>query len=67
MADVKVEVRENGPLRISGPIEILDKDGNPYTIPEGQFATFCRCGQSGNKPFCDASHREVFQAESVAR
>jgi CDGSH iron-sulfur domain-containing protein 3 len=22
-------------------------------------AAFCRCGQSGNKPFCDGTHREV--------
>lgn len=67
MADVKIEVRANGPNRISGPIEIVDQDGNAYNIPEGQFVSFCRCGGSNNKPFCDGSHRESFEAESKAR
>ena len=67
MADVKIEVRPNGPNRISGSIEIVDADGNSYTLPEGQFVTLCRCGQSGRKPFCDGSHRDAsFEAESKA-
>ena len=28
MADVKIEVRANGPNRVTGPIEIVDQDGN---------------------------------------
>lgn len=68
MADTKIEIRENGPLRVTGPIDIVDKDGKTYAIPEGQWVSFCRCGQSSSKPFCDASHRDAeFQAESVAR
>ncbi|CAI8049732.1 hypothetical protein GBAR_LOCUS27377 [Geodia barretti] len=35
MADVKVEIRGNGPLRVIGEIEIVDQSGNNYTIPEG--------------------------------
>jgi|TARA_B110000116_G_C16685156_1_gene512590 CDGSH-type Zn-finger protein len=68
MADVNVEVRENGPLRVTGPISITDKDGNAYSIPEGQWVALCRCGLSENKPFCDAAHRSGgFEADSVAR
>ena len=68
MADVKVEVRGNGPLRVTGEIEIVDQSGNNYTIPEGQWVTFCRCGQSSNKPFCDGTHRDAgFEAASEAR
>ncbi len=67
MADVKVEIRANGPLRVTGEIEIVDVDGNNYNIPEGQWVTFCRCGQSANKPFCDGTHRDSFEAESKAR
>ena len=68
MADVKIEIRENGPNRVYGAFELVDQDGNSYTIPEGQWVSLCRCGQSKNKPFCDVSHRECsFEAESKAR
>ncbi len=68
MADVKVEIRANGPLRVTGEIEIVDQSGNNYTIPEGQWATLCRCGQSSNKPFCDGTHRDAgFEAPSEAK
>ena len=67
MADVSIEIRENGPLRVTGPITIKDKDGKEYSVPEGQWVSFCRCGQSGNKPFCDSAHRDAgFEAESTA-
>ena len=68
MADTKIEIRENGPLRVTGPIDIVDKDRKAYSIPEGQWVSFCRCGNSQNKPFCDAAHRDAgFEAESVAK
>ena len=57
MPDVKLELRENGPIRVYGAFELVDKDGNSYNLPEGQWVTLCRCGQSGNKPFCDSAHR----------
>ena len=67
MADVKIEVRENGPLRVTGPIDLVDKDGKAYTIPEGEWVSICRCGLSENKPFCDTAHRPAgFQAPSEA-
>ena len=67
MADITIEIRENGPLRVTGPINITDKDGNNYSIPEGQWVSMCRCGQSSNKPFCDSAHRDAgFEAESKA-
>ncbi len=68
MADVKIEIRSNGPNRVSGPIDIVDQDGNAYSIPEGQWVSLCRCGESKNKPFCDGGHRDAgFQAESKAK
>jgi len=67
MADFKIEVRENGPLRVYGPFEMVDKDGNSYSLPEGEWVTICRCGQSENKPFCDSAHRGAgFEAASKA-
>ena len=44
-----VRVRENGPLAIHAPLVIEGAD-------QGLRATFCRCGQSKKKPFCDGSH-----------
>ena len=68
MADVKIEIRENGPNRVTGPIEIVDADGGNYSIPEGRWVSLCRCGLSAEKPFCDGAHRDGgFQAESKAR
>jgi CDGSH-type Zn-finger protein len=56
MADVKVNVRPNGPYVIEGPISILDGDGNEFKL-EGERHVLCRCGKSSNKPFCDSTHR----------
>ena len=68
MANVRIEVRANGPNRITGPIEIVDQDGNAYAIPEGKWVAFCRCGESSNKPFCDGTHLTCgFESESKAR
>ena len=67
MPDVKIEIRSNGPMRVYGPFELVDQERNPYTIPEGQGASLCRCGQSANKPFCDGAHRDAgFEAPSKA-
>ena len=45
----------NGPLRFEGHLEICSGTGR--TVARGGQATLCRCGHSGNKPFCDGSHR----------
>ena len=67
MADVNIEIRENGPLRFTGPITITDKDGKNYTVPDSEAVAICRCGHSTNKPFCTGTHRESgFEAESSA-
>ena len=67
MADVNIEIRENGSLRFTGPITITDKDGNNYTVPDGKIVSFCRCGHSTNTPFCSGAHREAgFEADSSA-
>lgn len=44
----------SGPIFVRGGIEIVDSEGEPYEIRNR--VTLCRCGQSGNKPFCDGSH-----------
>jgi uncharacterized Fe-S cluster protein YjdI len=53
---VEISAEPNGPLLVRGPIQIVQPDGTTEEVPR---AAFCRCGHSGNKPFCDGSHREV--------
>ncbi len=48
---------ENGPLKVVGPIEVISGTGKRLGVMNRAF--FCRCGQSGNKPFCDGSHKEA--------
>ena len=65
MADTKVTIIENGPCLISGKATYLDADGNTQTTDRDNVA-LCRCGLSGNKPFCDGSHRTSdFEAAGV--
>jgi CDGSH-type Zn-finger protein/uncharacterized Fe-S cluster protein YjdI len=47
----------NGPLRITGSLELCAGTGR--TINRLSKVALCRCGQSGNKPYCDGSHRRV--------
>lgn len=47
---------ENGPLTVNADMEIVG-------VTNALRATLCRCGHSGNKPFCDGSHiRMSFKA-----
>jgi uncharacterized Fe-S cluster protein YjdI/CDGSH-type Zn-finger protein len=47
----------NGPLMVTGNVELRDSRGELFT--SGARFTLCRCGASRNQPFCDLSHREV--------
>lgn len=50
---------EHGPLWVRGGIPVESTDGKEYTVRNR--VTLCRCGKSGNKPFCDGSHIEEMQ------
>ena len=45
----------DGPLHLSGGVEVLAADGE--VIFRGEQTWLCRCGQSANKPFCDGAHK----------
>jgi len=55
--ETKVEVLENGPLLVYGTLSVTDKDGQSEI--KNKTTAFCRCGQSGNKPYCDGTHVKV--------
>lgn len=47
----------SGPLWVKGGIPIEDSECHPYEIRNR--VTLCRCGSSGNKPFCDGTHIKI--------
>jgi CDGSH-type Zn-finger protein len=57
MPDVSIRTRENGPLLVTGPITLVDPDGNQFDISGKESVALCRCGQSQRKPFCDGQHK----------
>ena len=62
--NVKIQVRANGSLRVTGTVDFVDAEGKIIKT-ETNFS-LCRCGHSKEKPFCDGSHREAgFQAPTL--
>ena len=51
-----VEVIDRGPLRITGNIILNDLKKDILDNPKEVY--LCRCNLSGNKPFCDGSHKK---------
>jgi CDGSH-type Zn-finger protein len=66
MATTKIIVNNNGSLKVEGDFEIVDAQGNTYGLQGRTVLSLCRCGQSKNKPFCDGSHKGVFEHEASA-
>lgn len=61
MSDVTIKTLTDGPLEVTGEVEILASDGT--VLKETAKSFLCRCGHSENKPFCDGAHkREGFTA-----
>ena len=59
--ETTVEVTKDGPLIFKNGLSVIMPDGSSFE-KEGVVA-LCRCGASGNKPFCDGSHkREGFKS-----
>jgi len=46
----------NGPVKCEGLLTITGSDGRATTTDK---AFLCRCGASGNKPFCDGTHKQI--------
>lgn len=52
---VDVQPQPNGPLKVTGNLEIVSGTGR--TVNKVTKTLLCRCGQSKNKPYCDSSHK----------
>lgn len=57
VTEVKITVRPNGPLRVEGPVRLLDANGGEWNVAGKPGISLCRCGASANKPFCDGAHK----------
>ena len=47
----------SGPIWLKGGILVESSNGNTYEVRNRQ--TYCRCGKSKNKPFCDGIHIKI--------
>ncbi|CAB4739090.1 unannotated protein [freshwater metagenome] len=61
---VTMRVKENGSIRITGTVDIVDADGN--VIESKTDFSLCRCGHSKDKPWCDGTHKTAgFEAPAI--
>ncbi|SFA97466.1 MULTISPECIES: CDGSH iron-sulfur domain-containing protein [unclassified Bacillus (in: firmicutes)] len=60
MSKVQIKVMDNGPLRVTGEVELIDVDGNVFETK--QAFSLCRCGMSSKLPFCDGTHKGKFDS-----
>jgi len=56
VAGAKMIIMQDGPAVISGDFKVIGADGDELKTME--MSSFCRCGHSGNMPFCDGAHRK---------
>jgi CDGSH-type Zn-finger protein len=68
----QIVIIKNGPYLVEGDVplviktQVVSEYGEPLTwqtngeipVSEGEYR-LCRCGQSGNPPFCDGIHRKI--------
>lgn len=57
MADVTIELVENGPIRATGLTRLQNSRGEPIALERTVY--LCRCGGSNKKPFCDGTHKKI--------
>jgi CDGSH iron-sulfur domain-containing protein 3 len=62
---VEIRVRDDGPYKVTGPVRLVDAEGNEIPHDDARPLALCRCGHSRTKPFCDKAHREAGFASCV--
>jgi uncharacterized Fe-S cluster protein YjdI len=51
----EIRIMRDGPYVVEGDFMIIGSDGKE--LKKMLMTSFCRCGASGEMPFCDGSHR----------
>ncbi|MFA5669815.1 MAG: CDGSH iron-sulfur domain-containing protein [Balneolaceae bacterium] len=54
--ELQIRLLANAPFVVDGNYEVL---GDQEPTKTAKRMSFCRCGASENKPFCDGSHRKI--------
>jgi len=58
---MRITVRDHASLKVEAgegeTLEIVDAQGRPFGLGGRRVVSLCRCGHSGNKPFCDSTHK----------
>ena len=54
---LEIEPLTDGPLQVRGNMEIMSGTGR--VVARTVQAKLCRCGGSGNKPYCDGTHSRI--------
>jgi len=63
----KIIIKSNGSIRVEGDFEVFDVNGQKFDLNGRTAISFCRCGQSQDKPWCDGTHKTVeFHSEVIA-
>ena len=52
-----VSCSADGSLAVTGRFDLVDAKG--AVVAGGNAMWLCRCGGSGNKPFCDGTHKKI--------
>lgn len=55
--ELSIKPIKDGPLMLSGNLTIRNSSGRDAW--QGKRVALCRCGESGNKPFCDGAHKRT--------
>jgi len=55
-APLRITATVDGPLQCRGPLTLRDGAGTTAFV---DAVYLCRCGGSGNKPYCDGTHRRI--------
>ena len=65
---IVITVKPRGTIVVPAPVIVRDLEGNELPIPpfkQPGVVKFCGCGRSGNKPFCDGSHKKATLKETT--
>ena len=58
----EILIKGAGPIVIASKCIVTKADG---TIDIKEKASFCGCGHSENKPYCDGSHKKYMETTTV--